>query len=44
VLGNVEAGVDLIGVGGGSLRLYYEVQFGELVEQHGGGVKGTLPF
>jgi uncharacterized protein with beta-barrel porin domain len=44
VLGNVGAGVDVIGVGGASLRLYYEGQFGDLVEQHGGGVKGTLPF
>jgi len=26
------------------LRLYYEGRFGDLVEQHGAGLKGTLPF
>ena len=44
VVGNVGAGVDVIGAAGASLRLYYEGSFGDLVEEHGGGVKGTLPF
>jgi hypothetical protein len=34
----------VIGAAGASLRLYYEGSFGDLVEEHGGGVKGTLPF
>ena len=44
VVGTVGAGVDVIGAEGASFRLYYEGSFGDLVEQHGGGIKGTLPF
>jgi hypothetical protein len=44
VVGNVGAGVDVIGAEGASFRLYYEGRFGDLVEQHGGGIKGTVPF
>jgi outer membrane autotransporter protein len=44
VIGNVGAGIDVIGSRGASLRLYYEGRFGDTVEQHGGGLKATLPF
>jgi outer membrane autotransporter protein len=44
VVGNVGAGIDVIGVGGASLRLYYDGRFGDTVEEHAGGIKGTLPF
>jgi outer membrane autotransporter protein len=44
LIGNVGAGVDVIGAEGASFRLYYEGRFGDLVEQHAGGIKGTLPF
>ncbi|MGH8723139.1 MAG: autotransporter outer membrane beta-barrel domain-containing protein, partial [Burkholderiales bacterium] len=44
VLANIGAGVDVIGVEGASFRLYYEGRFGDLVEQHAGGIKATLPF
>jgi hypothetical protein len=43
-IGTVGAGVDVIGAEGASFRLYYEGRFGDLVEQHAGGIKGTLPF
>jgi hypothetical protein len=29
---------------GGTLRLFYEESFGDLVEKHAAGVKGGLPF
>ena len=44
VIGTLGAGVDVIGVEGASFRLYYEGRFSDLVEQHAGGIKGTLPF
>ena len=44
VVADVSAGVDVIGIGGPSLRLYYDGQFGDTVEAHEGGIKGTLPF
>ena len=44
VVADLDAGVDVIGGTGGSLRLYYEGRFGDTVEQHAAGIKGTLPF
>jgi len=44
VVGNVGAGVDVIDRRGRELKLFYEGRFGDLVEEHAGGVKGTLPF
>jgi outer membrane autotransporter protein len=44
VIGNLGAGVDFIGPRGGALRLFYEGSFGDLVEEHAAGVKGSLPF
>jgi len=44
VLANVGAGVDVIGSEGASFRIYYEGRFGDLVEQHAGGIKASLPF
>lgn len=44
VLGTVGAGLDVIGTEGASFRLYYEGRFGDLVEQHAGGIKASLPF
>ena len=44
VVADVSAGVDVIGAGGASLRLYYDGRFGDTVEEHAGGIKGTLPF
>jgi hypothetical protein len=44
VIGMAGAGVDVIGVEGSSFRLYYEGRFSDLVEQHAGGIKATLPF
>jgi len=44
VVGNVGAGFDVIGTDGTSFRLYYEGRFGDTVEQHAAGIKGTLPF
>lgn len=44
VLANVGAGVDVIGSEGASFRLYYEGRFSDLVEQHAGGIKASLPF
>ena len=43
-MGNVGAGVDVIDGRGRELKLFYEGRFGDLVEEHAGGVKGTLPF
>jgi hypothetical protein len=44
VIGMAGAGVDVIGTDGTSFRLYYEGRFSDLVEQHAGGIKATLPF
>ena len=44
VVGNLGAGVDFIGRRSGALRLFYEGSFGDLVEEHAAGVKGSLPF
>jgi hypothetical protein len=44
VVGNVGAGFDVLGTDGTSFRLYYEGRFGDIVEQHAAGIKGTLPF
>jgi outer membrane autotransporter protein len=44
VVGNVSAGFDVIGADGASFRLYYDGRFGDLVEEHAGGIKVTLPF
>jgi hypothetical protein len=44
VVGNFSAGFDVIGTGGASFRIYYDGRFGNLVEEHAGGIKGTLPF
>jgi hypothetical protein len=44
VIGMAGAGIDVIGVEGASFRLYYEGRFSDLVEQHAGGIKATLPF
>jgi hypothetical protein len=37
-------GLDVIGAEGASFCLYYEGRFSDLVEQHAGGIKATLPF
>ena len=44
VLANIGAGVDVIGVRGASLRLYYDGRFGDTVAEHAGGIKASLPF
>jgi outer membrane autotransporter protein len=44
VVADLSAGVDVIGARGASLRLYYDGRFGDTVEEHAGGIKGTLPF
>ena len=44
VVGNVGAGVDVIGVGGASFRIYYDGRFSDLIEEHAGGIKASLPF
>ena len=44
VVGNVGADVDVIGVGGASFRLYYDGRFSDLIEEHAGGIKASLPF
>jgi hypothetical protein len=44
VVGNVGAGLDVLGVDGTSFRLYYEGRFGDTVEQHAAGIKGSWPF
>jgi len=44
VVGNVGAGMDVIGVEGASFRLYYEGQFGDTVTQHAAGIKGSWNF
>ena len=43
-MGNVGAGVDVIDGRGRELKLFYEGRFGDLVEEHAGGVKASLPF
>jgi hypothetical protein len=35
VVGNVGAGIDVIGACGGELKLFYEGRFGDLVEARG---------
>ena len=44
VVGDVSAGVDVIATNGSSFSVYYDGRFGDTVEAHEGGVKGTLPF
>jgi hypothetical protein len=44
VVADVSAGLDVIGAGGASLRLYYDGRFGDTVEEHAGGIKASLPF
>lgn len=44
VVGNLGAGLDVLGNDGTSFRLYYEGRFSDTVEQHAAGIKGTLPF
>jgi hypothetical protein len=44
VVGDVGAGVDVIGAEGASFRLFYDGRFGDTVEEHAGGIKATLPF
>jgi uncharacterized protein with beta-barrel porin domain len=44
VVGDVGAGVDLIGPRGAELKLYYEGRFGDLVSEQGSGLKASLPF
>ncbi len=43
-MGNVGAGVDVIDGRGRELELFYEGRFGDLVEEHAGGIKASLPF
>ena len=44
VVADVSAGFDVIGADGASFRLYYDGRFGDTVEEHAGGIKGTWPF
>ena len=44
LVGNVGAGIDVIDGRGRELKLFYEGRFGDLVEEHAGGVKASLPF
>ena len=44
MVGDVSAGVDVIATNGSSFSVYYDGRFGDTVEAHEGGVKGTLPF
>jgi hypothetical protein len=44
VVGNVGAGIDLIGPRGAELKLFYEGRFGDLVSEQSGGIKASLPF
>jgi hypothetical protein len=44
VVGNLSAGFDVIGTDGASFPLYYDGGFGDLIEEHAGGIKGLLPF
>jgi len=44
VVADVSAGIDVIGSGGASFRLYYDGRFGDLIEEHAGGIKASLPF
>jgi uncharacterized protein with beta-barrel porin domain len=44
VVGNVGAGVDVINGRGHELKLFYEGRFSDLVEEHAGGIKASLPF
>ena len=44
VVGDVSAGVDVIATNGSSFSVYYDGRFGDTVEAHEGGVKGTLAF
>ena len=44
VVADFSAGLDVISVDGASLRLYYDGRFGDLIEEHAGGIKASLPF
>jgi uncharacterized protein with beta-barrel porin domain len=44
VVGNVGAGVDVIDRRGRELKLFYEGRFGDLVADHTGSIKASLPF
>ena len=44
VVANLSTGVDLINSGGARVKMFYEGSFGDVVEEHSGGIKISLPF
>ena len=44
VVADVSAGVEVLALGGTSLKLFYEGRFGDTIQENAAGAKATVPF